>query len=59
MSQKTNRREFLKAGLITTAAAMTAGPGIILTPDFALAQTYPGHRHKPWPQPARYHQERC
>ncbi len=41
MSQKTNRREFLKAGLISTAAAMTAGPGIILTPNFALAQTYP------------------
>jgi uncharacterized protein (DUF362 family) len=41
MSQKTNRREFLKASLISTAAAMTAGPGIILTPNFALTQTYP------------------
>jgi uncharacterized protein (DUF362 family) len=41
MSRRTNRREFLKAGLISTAAAMTAGPGIILTPNFALTQTYP------------------
>ncbi len=41
MSRKANRREFLKTGLITTAAAMTAGPAIILNPDSIWAQTYP------------------
>ena len=41
MSRKANRREFLKTGLITTAAAMTAGPAIILNPDSVWAQTYP------------------
>ena len=41
MSRKADRREFLKTGLITTAAAMTAGPAIILNPDSVLAQTYP------------------
>jgi uncharacterized protein (DUF362 family) len=41
MSRKANRREFLKTGLITTAAAMTAGPAIMLDPDSVWAQTYP------------------
>lgn len=41
MSRKANRREFLKTGLITTAAAMTAGPAVILNPDSIWAQTYP------------------
>ncbi len=41
MSQRTSRRQFLKTGLITTAAAMSAGSGMIFIPKFASAQAYP------------------
>ena len=41
MSRKSNRREFLKGGLVATAAAMTVGPGVIVNRDSAWAQTYP------------------
>ncbi len=41
MSRKSNRREFLKGGLVATAAAMTVGSGFILNRDSAWAQTYP------------------
>ncbi len=41
MSRKTDRREFLKTGLVATAAAITVGPGIILNPNSTPASDYP------------------
>jgi uncharacterized protein (DUF362 family) len=40
MSRKLDRREFLKSGLVATAA-MTVGPSIILNANSASAQDYP------------------
>jgi uncharacterized protein (DUF362 family) len=38
MSRNTNRREFLKTGLITTAALVTAGPAAIFSPTTCFAE---------------------
>jgi uncharacterized protein (DUF362 family) len=38
MSIKTDRRQFLKAGLITTATVFTAGPGILLNASKVFAE---------------------
>ncbi len=50
MSRRLDRREFLKTGLVATAA-MTVGPNVIVNPNSASAQDYPdiiiSHGNKP------------
>ncbi len=41
MSENPHRREFLKTGLIATAAVITAGPGSLFRPDTSLAEQLP------------------
>lgn len=41
MSRKSNRREFLKTGLITTAAVIASGPAAMISPRYSFAQGAP------------------
>jgi uncharacterized protein (DUF362 family) len=41
MSENPHRREFLKTGLIATAAVIAAGPGSLFGPDKSLAEQLP------------------
>ncbi len=41
MSRKSDRREFLKTGLITTAAVIASGPAAMISPRYSFAQGSP------------------
>lgn len=41
MSRKSDRREFLKTGLITTAAVIASGPAAMISPRYSFAQGAP------------------
>lgn len=41
MSRKSDRREFLKTGLITTAAVIASGPAAMMSPRYSFAQGAP------------------